>query len=341
MLDVNLPGTTGDQLTDAIAANTPEGDRPMILLTSGVVPAEFLGGLLDGGADDFLPKPFTRAEFRARVRGLLGRRAGTRNRQIKETLRLGTESLTRTPPPSDSSHGPSHGPSHGMGTPAPAGGMTVVIGASGLEQVNLLCRVFAEMARETLPFDAGYAERLGRYVRALAAAAPDSGEYARLKDARYLDLLVGVAPLHDLGMVAIPNTVIRKPSALDDQDRMVVQTHPVMGAEWVVAAAGGTGTMPAISLAAEVIRSHHERWDGTGYPDALDGVECPLSARVVGLATVYDALRSCRSYRPALTHARALRMLLTESPGQFDPRLLETLSTAAPRFEKVFKMVAE
>jgi len=333
VLDVNLPGRTGDQLIDAIAANAPEGDRPMVLLTSGVVPAEFLGGLLDGGADDFLPKPFTRAEFRARVRGLLGRRAGTRNRQIKETLRLGVEGLTRTPPPVDFSEA--------LGTPAPAGGLTVLIGASGLEQVNLLSRVFTRMANETLPFDSGYPERLGRYVRALAAAAPDSGEYSRLKDARYLDLLVGVAPLHDLGMVAVPCTVVRKPSALDEQDRMVLQTHPVMGAEWVVAAAGGAGTMPALSLAAKVIRSHHERWDGGGYPDALAGGECPLSARVVGLASVYDALRSRRSYRPALTHARTLRMLLTESAGQFDPQLLEALATAAPRFEKVFKMAAD
>jgi len=90
-----------------------------------------------------------------------------------------------------------------------------------------------------------------------------------------------------------------------------------------------------------VIRSHHERWDGGGYPDALAGGECPLSARVVGLASVYDALRSRRSYRPALTHARTLRMLLTESAGQFDPQLLEALATAAPRFEKVFKMAAD
>ncbi len=333
VLDVNLPGQTGDQLIDAIAAHSPPGDRPMILMTSGAVPAEFLGGLLDGGADDFLPKPFTRSEFRARVRGLLGRRAGTRNRQIKETLRLGVEGLSRTPMPSDA---PNASPS-----PAATAGQTILSTGSGLEQVNLLSRVFTQMANETLPFDSGYAERLGRYVRALAAAAPDEGEYSRLKDGRYLDLLVGVAPLHDLGMVAIPSTVLRKPSALDEQDRMVIQTHPVMGAEWVVAAAGGAGTLPALSLAAEVIRGHHERWDGTGYPDAVPGGECPLSARVVGLVSVYDALRSRRSYRPALTHARAVRMLLTESAGQFDPQLLAAFATAAPRFEKVFKMASD
>ena len=328
VLDINLPGRTGDQLIDAIAANAPEGQRPMILLTSGDVPAESLGGLLTGGADDFLAKPFGRAEYRGRIRGLLGRRAGTRNRQLKETLRMGVENLTRTPAPAPESL-------------AQVGGPTVAAGPTGLEKIAVLLRVFAQMANETLPFDAGYPDRLGRYVRALAAAAPDLGEYSRLKDARYLDLLVGVAPLHDLGMVAVPATVLRKPAALDDQDRMVIQTHPVMGSEWVVAAAGGTETLPALSLATEVIRSHHERWDGAGYPDALIGVECPLSARVVGLASVYDALRSRRSYRPALPHARVLRMMVNELAGQFDPALLAALATAGARFEKVFKMTPD
>ena len=103
----------------------------------------------------------------------------------------------------------------------------------------------------------------------------------------------------------------------------------------------GTESLPALSLAAEVIRSHHERWDGAGYPDALVGVECPLSARVVGLASVYDALRSRRSYRPALPHARVLRMMVNELAGQFDPTLLAALATAGARFEKVFKMTPD
>jgi len=327
VLDVNLPGLTGDQLIDSIIAACPDGERPMILLTSGVIPAEFLGGLLTGGADDFLPKPFTRAEYRSRIRGLLGRRAGTRDRQLKESQRISAEGLTRRLPPGSGSTIAGYGSSTSRPTVPDSFGM--------------LTRVFAQMSNETLSFDVGYSERLGRYIRALASAVPEAGEYARLKDDRFLDLLVGVAPLHDLGMMAVPTAILRKPSALDEQDRMVVQTHPVMGAEWVLAAAtgaAGAASFPAMSLAAEVIRSHHERWDGAGYPDGLKGTECPLAARMVGLASVYDALRSRRSFRPALTHANVVRMLIAELSGQFDPQLVAALSAASGRFEKIFKM---
>jgi response regulator RpfG family c-di-GMP phosphodiesterase len=276
VLDVNLPGQSGDQLIDAIVAASPESDRPMILLTSGVIPAEFLGGLLTGGADDFLPKPYTRAEYRSRIRGLIGRKAGSRSRQLKESQRISATALTRTPAPESSLAGPARAVA-----PAP----------TGLEQIGLLTGVLRQMANEILPYDAGYLERLGRYVRALAAAVPDAGEYARLKDDRYLDMLVAVAPLHDIGMMALPPVTLRKPAALDDQERMVVQIHPVIGADWVqaVVSSEAAGMLPVLSLAAEVIRGHHERWDGTGYPDALAGAACPLSARVVGLASVYDA----------------------------------------------------
>ena len=89
-------------------------------------------------------------------------------------------------------------------------------------------------------------------------------------------------------------------------------------------------------MAAELIRGHHERWDGTGYPDRIGGADIPLSGRVVAIASVYDSLRSRRPYRPALTHTRAVRMLTTECPGRFDPTLLAAFVAASARIEQVF-----
>ncbi|WP_439631773.1 protein kinase domain-containing protein [Gemmata sp.] len=315
ILDVNLPGVTGDKLIDSIRT-TDTDRRPLILLMSGVIPPEALGGLMEAGADDFLAKPFSRAEFRSRVRGLLGRRAGSEPAQAAAlTMRVGMADLTRTPAP--------------PGLPPQNGAHSAVQALTGL------C---AQMFREILSLGPAHSERMGRYVRALAGAVPDRGEYSRLKDERFVGLLETVAPLHDLGMVAVPYNILNKPAALDDHERMVVQTHPVMGAEWVTATAEKCPSdLSALALAAEVIRSHHERWDGAGYPDGLAGDAAPLAARVVGLVSVYDALRSRRPYRPALSHARVVRMMTTESAGQFDPTLLAALASAAARFEKIYQ----
>ena len=91
-----------------------------------------------------------------------------------------------------------------------------------------------------------------------------------------------------------------------------------------------------ISLAAELARCHHERWDGTGYPERLAESDIPLSARLVALASIYDSLRSRRPYRPAVTHTRAVRVLTHECIGRFDPSILNAFVAAAPRFEQIY-----
>jgi response regulator RpfG family c-di-GMP phosphodiesterase len=308
-LDVNLPGASGDQLIESIRGHAPDGARPMILLMSGVVPPESLGGMLEIGADDFLSKPFTPVEFRSRIRGLLVRKPG------RATPAPGSVNLGDTPPPVGGHRGNAPG---------------------AASRIRTIAGLFAQMSREVLAFDHGYGERLERYVRALAAAVPDEGEYARLKDARFVDLLTAVAPLHDVGMIAVPPAIRQKPGALDEHERTVMQMHPVLGAEWMTATGATAPTeVSGLSLAAEVIRGHHERWDGAGYPDGLKGAEAPLAARVVALVSVYDVLRSRRPFRPALAHTAVLKKLVTESVGQFDPTLLAALERVAAQFEKI------
>lgn len=116
----------------------------------------------------------------------------------------------------------------------------------------------------------------------------------------------------------------------------MVQTHTTAGAEVLLTVAGKFGAdAPCLGIAAEVARAHHERWDGSGYPDLLSGTEIPLSARVVAVAAVYEALRSRRPHRPPLSHARAVKMITTECPGQFDPAVLAAFAAAAPRFDAI------
>jgi putative nucleotidyltransferase with HDIG domain len=124
------------------------------------------------------------------------------------------------------------------------------------------------------------------------------------------------ALLHDIGKIIVPTEVLNKPGKLTEEEWAIMKRHPEAGLE-LVADIDFPGDISAI------IRNHHERWDGTGYPDRLKGEDIPLAARILCVADVYDALTTTRSYRPGLTHARAAE-IMRASAGQFDPQLLET-----------------
>lgn len=121
--------------------------------------------------------------------------------------------------------------------------------------------------------------------------------------------------LHDVGKVAVPDAILFKPGTLDAAERRIMQRHPVIGEEII-------GGIAFLVPATAVVRHHHERWDGSGYPDGLAGEEIPLAARVFALADALDALTSDRPYRSAVGMPQA-REMLHDSPGQFDPAVLE------------------
>ena len=312
--DVNLPGLSGSDLVTRIRAAFPDPDRVKILLVSGEMPAEALSGLATGGADDFLSKPFRSSDLLSRVRSLVLRRGGGSEVNASAgTVRVPGSQQYRQPDR----------------TPAPA--------RPGVGS-EVLSYAVSRLLTETNLAAEGHWGRVVRYVRALAAAVTDEGEYARLKDPSYLDLLASVAPLYDVGLLTVPRNVLMKPDRLSPDERSVVQTHTTAGADVLLTVAGKfAADLPSLPLAAEVARSHHENWDGTGYPDMTAGKDIPLAARVAALAAVYEAVRSRRPHRPPLSHARAVKMITTECPGQFDPVLLAAFAAAAPRFDQIYQ----
>jgi response regulator RpfG family c-di-GMP phosphodiesterase len=331
VLDVNLPGASGPDLLGRLRRVHPDGDGPRVLVISGDLPPEALGGLLLDGADDFLEKPFTPAAVRSRARGLLCRRAAATPTPppdqtpspvartaipVRDTVRVTMSDMVRPAP-----------------TPPPQTRADLDLSAA-----DPLAFAACRLLEETGLVRPGYHARIGRYLRALAAAAPDHGEYSRLKTQRFLTMLAAVAPVHDVGQLVVPTHILMKPDRLTPDEHAVVQTHTVIGSQVLIdIAARLPTTLPDLTLAAEVVRHHHERWDGAGYPDGLAGAEVPLAARAVAVASVYEALRSRRPHRPALGHVRAVRQITAESPGQFDPALVAAFAAAAPRFDEVFQ----
>jgi response regulator RpfG family c-di-GMP phosphodiesterase len=338
VLDVNLPGMSGTELLCRLRSLCPPEMMPRVLVMSGDVPPEALGGMLLDGADDFIEKPFNPAAIRSRARSLTLRRPTAALSPApapslvatlppaqpagRETVRLGINEITRQVAP----------------PPPPATSTT-----RANEAVSLVdplaygaCRLMEETGL-TLP---GYHTRLGKYLRALAAIVPDHGEYTRFKDPKFLTMLTTVAPVHDVGQLVVPTQILMKPGRLDVDESTVVQTHTVIGSQVLIDIAARLSiALPDLTMAAEVVRHHHERWDGSGYPDGLAGPEIPLSARAVAIVSVYEAMRSRRPHRPPLSHARAVRLITAESPGQFDPTLVAAFTAAAPRFDEVFSVI--
>ena len=136
--------------------------------------------------------------------------------------------------------------------------------------------------------------------------------------------------LHDVGKVAIPDAILYKPEPLTREERALMERHPVIGSEIVHG-------IEFLAEAADVVRSHHERWDGAGYPDGLAGEDIPLAARVFAVADVLDALTTDRPYRPATSLRDARVMISSERGTHFDPRVIEAFNTID---DQVFERIA-
>jgi putative nucleotidyltransferase with HDIG domain len=135
--------------------------------------------------------------------------------------------------------------------------------------------------------------------------------------------------LHDIGKVAVPDAILYKPDRLTDEERALMEQHPLIGAEIV-------GRVEFLAESVEVVRSHHERWDGRGYPDGLAGEEIPLAARVFAVADVLDALTTDRPYRPRSSFTVAREMITAESGTHFDPQVIEAFNSLEDRvFEEI------
>lgn len=168
-----------------------------------------------------------------------------------------------------------------------------------------------------------HATRTGHYARALALAAGDGAQAA--------DDLFLIAPLHDLGKIGIPDAILHKPGPLTPAERAVMQRHTVIGARIVGEHADGL-----LGLASSVALSHHEKWDGTGYPRGLSGAAIPRAARLVAVVDVFDALTSARAYKRAWAAEQAIDFIERASGTYFDPELVAAFKDCAPQILRLF-----
>jgi response regulator RpfG family c-di-GMP phosphodiesterase/serine/threonine protein kinase len=311
LLDVDLPGFSGEEVLRRLRQSPPTPHLKIVMF-SGAANGDELSRILLGGADDFLTKPFSMVQLRARVKSALKLkdaqdRSDVLNRQL---LALNAE----------------------LEQAVEARDGELIRARNGL--VLALAKLVEHRSAET----GSHLLRLQRYCRTLAEEAVAVPAFGPLLDANFIRTLEDSAPLHDIGKAALPDHVLNKPGPLDANERIVMQTHTTIGADTLREVARrhpfATGFL---HMAIDIARHHHERWDGTGYPDRLAGANIPLAARVLALADVYDALRSRRVYKPGLTHTTAVMTITEGSPGHFDPALLEVFRKTADQFDRIFR----
>ena len=180
-----------------------------------------------------------------------------------------------------------------------------------------------------------HVERVRLYSRELAQAVWEMGYYFGQIDSTFVDLIYRTAALHDLGKVAIPDAILSKPGKLTAEEFDAMKLHTLIGAETLASVESDHARCQFLQMGREVALCHHERWDGRGYPRGLAGEAIPLSARIVSVDDVYDALTSQRSYKPAFAHQQAVRSVVENAGTQFDPLIVEALAAIESAFDHI------
>ena len=168
-----------------------------------------------------------------------------------------------------------------------------------------------------------HVSRTGAYVRAIAENAANEKLYPNELDERFITLLYTLAPMHDVGKIVVPDSILRKPGRLTDEEYEIMKTHASKGGEVVRQMLKGITDEEYLKFASDIATYHHERWDGAGYPEGLSGEDIPLAARIMAIADVFDALISERCYKKPIPVDKALEIIRFEAGSHFDPKLAE------------------
>ncbi|TAJ20670.1 MAG: HD domain-containing protein [Planctomycetota bacterium] len=187
-----------------------------------------------------------------------------------------------------------------------------------------------------------HVDRVSSYCRLVAEGLRADGKHVETITDAFVDDLVRSAPLHDIGKVGIPDSILLKPGKLTSDEWEVMKTHTTIGADTLRrVAASSEFDNDFLRLGIEIAASHHEKWNGTGYPAGLAGEAIPLSARIVALADCYDALTTKRPYKQAWTHAAALQYVVEHAGTQFDPAVIAAFAARADQADAIRQRLAD
>ena len=302
LLDIMMPAMDGHEVLMLLRDNPQTRDTPVIFLTAKDTDADEERAFNDGIAD-YIVKPIKPTIVLARVRSqLLVRQARHWLQDQNQALEAEVARRMRE--------------------------------NELIQAVSI--RALAHLAGTRDNETGNHIQRTQSYIRLLATLMARHPRFAATLDNNYIETLARSAPLHDIGKVGIPDYILLKPGKLTPEEWEIMKTHTLLGFDAITLAERDIRTsVEFLSQAKEIVRSHHERWDGTGYPDGLAGDAIPISARLMAMADVFDALISRRVYKEAFPFSSVRNIIAEERGRLFDPDIADAFLTNCGEFEAI------
>ncbi len=314
LLDIMMPGMDGYQVLQALRDDPATRHIPVIFITAMSDSEDEMRGL-DLGAVDYITKPFNPSIVRARVRTQLELK-DARDRLARENEWLEAEVQRRM--------------------------------HENLLTQELNVRALACLAEARDNETGNHIIRTQYYVKVLAQHLREHPRFSAALEGRRLEMMVKAAPLHDIGKVGIPDAILLKPGKLTAEEFEIMKSHPQIGADAIrrameqalagaeaELAAQADGAFAFLRIACEIALGHHEKWDGSGYPAGLSGDDIPVSARLMALADVFDALISRRVYKRPISLEETIDIIVEGRGRHFDPDVVDAFLTCRDQFVEI------
>jgi putative two-component system response regulator len=301
LLDINMPEMDGFEVCRRLRSNAAFSSIPVIFLSALNETKDKLAAFKTGGFD-YVTKPFEPEELQARIETQLELRE---LRAKVERQNHDLESLVRQ--------------------------QVREIADGQMATIFALAKLADSRDNET----GKHLERVQVLCRVLAIEMSASPNYSGTITDGYVENIFCASPLHDIGKVAIPDAILLKAGKLTDEEFAVMKTHTTHGAKTLELVLEKHRANAFVRMGIEIARSHHEMWDGAGYPDGLAGSEIPVSARIMAVADCYDALRSRRRYKEPLSHEESRDIIVRNSGHQFEPEMVSAFCKVQESFRQV------
>lgn len=301
LLDIMMPEMDGYEVCRRLKADASTQSIPVIFISALDATESKLRAFTDGGVD-YVTKPLQQEEVLARVRTHLKLREMQREleRHNHDLENLVAEKMKEI---SDSQ-------------------LSTLVAISNLAEYR---------DKET----GRHIERTSNYCRLLAEQLRQNGPYAAQITDVFVHNITYAAPLHDIGKMGIPDQILNKPGKLTPEEFEIMKTHVNIGIDTLSRVLAKYPQNHFIRMGLDIAGTHHEKWDGTGYPNGLAGEKIPLSGRIMALADVYDALRSKRVYKEGFAHTQACEIITQGKGTQFDPAVVDAFIAVQKQFDEL------
>jgi putative two-component system response regulator len=314
LLDINMPEMDGYEVCERLHASDTGATIPVIFISALNETHDKLEAFRRGGVD-YITKPFQFEEVRARVETHL---TIQRYREQLEAQNTHLEDMVEMK------------------------SREIIAAKEELSQAQLATIAAMCKIAEARDDDTGkHIERTQAYCRLLARKYLERGLRPDVVDEEFLANIDRSSPLHDIGKVAIPDAILCKPGKLTAEEFEQMKTHTVIGAANLGDVYKQYPNNEFLRTGIQIARSHHEKWDGSGYPDGLAGEDIPLAARIMAVADVYDALRNERCYKPPFEHQRARDVIVGDRGSHFDPEVVDIFMEVEEDFIAIHRLMGD